>query len=283
MAAGLDADGKLVGLHLRVSGQSINAFSNPAGIVGGKDMRQLQGYYEAAGDAQLGYTVPNLLIEYVMRNTHVPVGPWRGVNTNQNGVYLECFIDEAARAAGKDPLEFRRALMGNHPKHLAVLNAAAERAGWGTPLPAGVHRGIAQFMGYGSYSAAVAEVSLTPQGKVKVQRMVLALNCGHAVNPDQIAAQVEGSVAYGLSATFYGEMTVKDGRIVEQNFDTYPMLRLAEMPKVETVIVPTYDFWGGVGEPTICVVAPSVLNAIHAATGKPARTLPLRHLGLVSL
>ncbi|MET0346727.1 MAG: molybdopterin cofactor-binding domain-containing protein, partial [Casimicrobiaceae bacterium] len=135
--------------------------------------------------------------------------------------------------------------------------------------------------GYGSYSAAVAEVSLTPQGKVKVHRMVLALNCGHAVNPDQIAAQVEGSVAYGLSATFYGEMSVKDGRIVEQNFDTYPILRLAEMPKVETVIVPTYDFWGGVGEPTICVVAPSVLNAIHAATGKPARTLPLRHLGLV--
>ncbi|MET0442799.1 MAG: molybdopterin cofactor-binding domain-containing protein [Casimicrobiaceae bacterium] len=281
MAAGLDADGKLIGLHLRVSGQSINAFSNPAGIVGGKDMRQLQGYYEAAGDAQLGYTVPNLLIEYVMRNTHVPVGPWRGVNTNQNGVYMECFIDEAARAAGKDPLEFRRALMGNHPKHLAVLNAAADKAGWGTPLPAGVHRGIAQFMGYGSYSAAVAEVSLTPQGKVKVHRMVLALNCGHAVNPDQIAAQVEGSVAYGLSATFYGEMSVKDGRIVEQNFDTYPILRLAEMPKVETVIVPTYDFWGGVGEPTICVVAPSVLNAIHAATGKPARTLPLRHLGLV--
>jgi len=280
MAAGLDENGALVGLHLRVSGQSINAFSNPAGVVGGKDMRQLQGYYEEAGDAQLGYTVPNLTIEYVMRNSHVPVGPWRGVNTNQNGVYMECFIDEAARAAGKDPLEFRRALMTKHPKHLAVLNAAADKAGWGTPLPAGVHRGIAQFMGYGSYSAAVAEVSITPQGKVKVHRMVLALNCGHAVNPGQIAAQVEGSVAYGLSATFYGECTVKDGRMVEQNFDTYPILRLAEMPKVETVVVPSYDFWGGVGEPTICVVAPSVLNAIHAATGKPVRNLPLKHLNL---
>jgi isoquinoline 1-oxidoreductase beta subunit len=280
MAAGLDADGKLVALHVRVSGQSINAFSNPSGIAGGKDMRQLQGYYEEPGDAQLGYSVPNLLIEYAMRNTHVPVGPWRGVNTNQNGVYMECFIEEAARSAGKDSLEFRRSLMGSHPKHLAVLNAAAEKAGWGTPLPSGVHRGIAQFMGYGSYSAAVAEVSLTPQGKVKVHRMVLALNCGHAVNPDQIAAQVEGSVAYGLSAAFYGEMTVKDGRMVEQNFDTYPILRLAEMPKVETVIVPTYDFWGGVGEPTICVVTPSVLNAIHAATGKPVRSLPLKHLGL---
>ena len=276
MEAGLDEAGALVGLHVRVSGQSINAFSNPAGITGGKDMRQLQGYYAEAGDAQLGYTVPNLLIEYAMRNSHVPVGAWRGVNTNQNGVYMECFIDEVARAAGKDPLEFRRALMREHPKHLAVLNAAAEKAGWGTPLPAGVHRGIAQFMGYGSYSAAVAEVSLTPQGKVKVHRMVLALNCGHAVNPDQIAAQVEGSVAYGLSAAFYGESTVKDGRVVERNFDTYPILRLAEMPKVETVIVPTFDFWGGVGEPTICVVSPAMLNAVHAATGKPVRRLPLR-------
>ena len=155
-----------------------------------------------------------------MRNTHVPVGPWRGVNTNQNGVYLECFMDEVARAAGKDPLEFRRALMSKHPKHLAVLNAAAEKAGWGKPLPAGVHRGIAQFMGYGSYSAAVAEVSVAPNGKVKVHRMVLALNCGHAVNPDQIAAQVEGSVAYGLSAALYGEITVDKGRIVEDNFHT---------------------------------------------------------------
>ena len=268
MEAGLDETGALVGLHVRVSGQSINAFFNPAGITGGKDMRQLQGYYAEPGDAQLGYTVPNLLIEYAMRNSHVPVGAWRGVNTNQNGVYMECFIDEVARAAGKDPLEFRRALMSQHPKHLAVLNAAAEKAGWGTPLPAGVHRGIAQFMGYGSYSAAVAEVSLTPEGKVKVHRMVLALNCGHAVNPDQIAAQVEGSVAYGLSAAFYGESNVKDGRIVEQNFDTYPILRLAEMPKVETVIVPTFDFWGGVGEPTICVVSPAMLNAVHAATGQ---------------
>jgi isoquinoline 1-oxidoreductase beta subunit len=280
MSAGLDADGNLVGLHVRVSGQSINATLNPAGIVGGKDRRQLQGFWEEPGDAQLGYTVPNLLIEYVMRNSHVPVGPWRGVNTNQNGVYMECFIEEVARAAGKDSLEFRRALMSKHPKHLAVLNAAAEKGDWGKPLPPGVHRGIAQFMGYGSYSAATAEVSVSPEGKVKVHRMVLALNCGHAVNPDQIAAQVEGSVAYGLTATLYGECKVKDGRMVDLNFDTYEIMRLAEMPKVETVIVPTYDFWGGVGEPTICVVAPAVLNAIHAATGKPVRSLPLKNVRL---
>jgi isoquinoline 1-oxidoreductase beta subunit len=281
LQAGLDDSGNLVGLHVRVSGQSINAMLNPKGIVEGKDMRQLQGYYDTPGDAQLGYDVPNLLIEYVMRNTHVPVGPWRGVNTNQNAVYMECFMEEVARAAGKDSLEFRRALMKEHPKHLAVLNAAAEKAEWGKPLPAGVHRGLAQFMGYGSYSAAVAEVSVSPQGKLRVHRMVLAVNSGHAVNPSQIEAQVQGSVAYGLTATLYGEMPVDKGRMTSLNFDTYEIMRLAEMPKVEVVIVPTYDFWGGIGEPTICVVAPSVLNAIYAATGKPVRSLPLKNVKLV--
>ena len=280
-SAGLDEKSNLVGLHVRVSGQSINAWLNPAAMAGGRDMRQLQGYWAEPGDAQLGYSVPNLLIEYAMRNTHVPVGPWRGVNTNQNGYYMECFIEELARAAGKDSLEFRRAMMSKHPKHLAVLNAAAERGDWGKPLPQGVHRGIAQFMGYGSYSAATAEVSVDAEGKVKVHRMVLALNCGHAVNPDQIAAQVEGSVAYGLSAVLYGECPVENGRMTSLNFDTYQLARLAEMPKVETVIVPTNDFWGGVGEPTICVVAPAVINAIQAATGKPVRSLPLKNVKLV--
>ena len=280
LSASLDQDGKLVGLHIRLAGQSINAYLSPSLPVGGPKERQLQGWYEAPGDAQFGYDVPNLQIEYAMRNTHVPVGPWRGVNTNQNAIYLECFIDEAARAANKDPLEFRRALMAKFPKHLAVLNAAAEKADYGKPLPAGVHRGIAQFMGYASYSAAVAEVSVSPEGKLKVHRLVLALNCGHAVNPGQIEAQVQGSVAYGLTATLYGECPVKDGRMTDINFDRYQIMRLAEMPKVETVIVPTYDTWGGVGEPTICVTAPSVLNAIHAATGRPVRSLPLKNVKL---
>ena len=279
MSAGLDAQGNLVGLHIRVSGQSINALLNPLAIKDGKDERQLQGFYTEAGDAQFGYTIPNLLTEYVMRNTHVPVGPWRGVNTNQNAVYAECFIEEVAKAAGKDSLAFRRAMLQNHPKHLAVLNAAADKGDWGKPLPAGVFRGIAQFMGYGSYSAATAEVSVSATGELKIHRMVLATNCGHAVNPDQIAAQVEGGVAYGLSATLFGENTIENGRVKELNFDTYRILKIKEMPKVETVIVPTYDFWGGVGEPTICVVAPAVLNAIFAATGKPVRNLPLKNHG----
>ncbi len=279
MSAGLDAAGNLVGLHARLSGQSINALLNPLAIKDGKDERQLQGFYSEAGDAQFGYTIPNLLTEYVMRNTHVPVGPWRGVNTNQNGVFAECFIEECAKAAGKDSLAFRRTLMSQFPKHLAVLNAAAEKGDWGKPLPKGVFRGIAQFMGYGSYSAATAEVSVSDKGEVKVHRMVLATNCGHAVNPDQIAAQVEGGVSYGLSATFFGENTIENGRVKELNFDTYRVLKMAAMPKVETIIVPTYDFWGGVGEPTICVVAPAVLNAIFAATGKPVRNLPLKNEG----
>jgi isoquinoline 1-oxidoreductase beta subunit len=281
MAAGLDEQGNLVGLQVRISGQSINAFVNPALVAGGKDMRQLQGFDVNPGEAQLGYAAPNMLIEYVMRNTHVPVGPWRGVNTNQNAVYMECFMDEVAKAAGKDPLEFRRSLMGNFPKHRAILDAVAEKAGWGQPLPAGVHRGIAQFNGYATYSAAVAEVSVSDAGKLKIHRLVLGVNCGHPVNPDQIAAQCQGSVAFGLTAALYGECPVKDGRMTSLNFDTYQILRLAEMPKVETIIVPTYDFWGGIGEPTIAVVSPAVLNAIFAATGKPVRSLPLKGVKLV--
>ena len=280
MTAGLDEKGNLVGLTVRSSGQSINAWVNPSAIKDGKDERQLQGFWKEPGDAQLGYTIPNLLVEYAIRNTHVPVGPWRGVNTNQNGVYMECFIEEVARAAGKDSLAFRQSLMQNHPKHLQVLNAAAEKGDWGKPTAPGVFRGIAQFMGYGAYSAAVAEVTVSPKGEVKVLRMVLATNAGHFVNPHQVAAQVEGGVAMGLSATFFGECTVENGRIQQKNFDTYQLLRLAQMPKVETVLVPTYDFWGGVGEPTICVVGPAVLNAIFAATGKPWRDLPLRKHGL---
>ena len=280
MEAGLDDKGNLLALKMRISGQSINAYMSPALIKDGKDERQLQGLTAARSDAYIGYTVRNLLIEYAMRNSSVPVGPWRGVNTNQNAIYLECFMDETAKAAGRDPLEFRRALMDNHPRHLAVLNAAAEKAGWGKPLPDGMHRGIAQFKGYGSYSAAVAEVSITPRGRVKVHRLVFALDCGYVVNPNQVEAQIEGSVAFGLSAVLYGENTVKSGQVVEKNFDTYQLVRIDEMPKVESALVPSGGFWGGVGEPTICVVAPAVMNAIFAATGKPVRSLPLKNINL---
>jgi isoquinoline 1-oxidoreductase beta subunit len=274
MTGGLDANGNLVALHARISGQSILASVAPSRMENGVDKLAFQGWLED----EFGYmAIPNLLIDHAVRNTHVPVGFWRGVNHNQNAIYMECFIDELAHAAGKDPLEFRRAILTKNPKHLAVLNAAAEKAEWGKKLPEGVFRGICQNNGFGSYTAAVAEVSVGKDGKVKIHRIVAATDPGYAVNPDQIAAQVEGSFVYGLSALLYSENTVKDGRIVEGNFDTYEVMRMEDMPKVETVLVPSGGFWGGVGEPTIAVAAPAVLNAIFAATGKRIRTMPLKH------
>ncbi len=279
LVGGLDAAGRLVALHLRLSGQSILAGVAPQNLQDGRDPVAFQGL-TPSGDGAFGYDVPNLLVDHAMRNPHVPPGFWRGVNHNQNALYLECFVDELAHAAGVDPLEFRRRHMQKHPKHLAVLEAAAARAGWGTPAAPGVFRGLAQHMGFGSYTAAVAEVSVSRDGALKIHRIVAATDPGHAVNPQQIAAQVEGSFAYGLSACLYGECTVKDGRIEQRNFDTYPVMRMADMPKVETIVMPSGGFWGGVGEPTIAVAAPAVLNAVFAATGRRVRTLPLRHADL---
>lgn len=280
MTGALDKDGNLTGLHMRISGQSIVAGIFPQNIQNGRDPVVFQGLNASGPEASIGYTIPNLLIDHAMRNPHVPPGFWRGVNLNQNAIYLESFIDELANAAGKDPLEFRRALMKNHPKHLAVLNAAAEKAGWGKPLPAGVFRGICQTMGFGAYVAAVAEVSVSPEGKLKIHRIVAATDPGHVVNPAQVERQIEGSFVYGLSAALYGEITIKDGRVEQENFDTYEVMRLEAMPAVETVLVPSGGFWGGVGEPTIAVAAPAVLNAIFAATGKRIRNLPLKNADL---
>ncbi len=280
LTAGLDGQGNITGLHMRISGQSILAAVFPQNVVNGKDPIVFQGLNAAGPEAGIGYTIPNLLIDHAMRNPHVPPGFWRGVNLNQNAVYLECFIDEVAHATQQDPLALRRKLMANHPKHLAVLNAAAERGGWGQPAPAGVFRGLAQTMGYGSYVAACAEVSVSAQGVLKVLRIVAATDPGYAVNPQQIEAQVEGSFAYGLSAALYGSCTVKDGRIEQTNFHTYPVLKMEDMPKVETVLVSSGGFWGGVGEPTIAVAAPAVLNAIFAATGRRIRDLPLKDQNL---
>ncbi len=274
MSAGLDAQGNVTGLHMRISGQSILAYLLPSRMENGVDPVQFQGLIPS----EFGYlAIPNLLVDHAMRNTHVPVGFWRGVNVNQNAVYLECFIDELAHEAGKDPLAFRRQLLAKNPKQLAVLNAACAKAGYDKPLPKGVFRGICQYTGFGSYTASVAEVSVSAKGELKIHRIVAATDCGIAVNPDQIAAQVEGSFGYGLSATLYSENTIENGRVVQSNFDSYEVARMADMPKVETVIVASGGFWGGVGEPTIAVAAPAVLNAIFAATGKRVRSLPLKH------
>jgi isoquinoline 1-oxidoreductase beta subunit len=280
----LDAQGNLTGLHMRISGQSIVAGIFPQNIRDGRDPVVFQGLNASGGEADIGYSIPNLLIDHAMRNPHVPPGFWRGVNLNQNAIYLECFMDELAHAAGKDPLAFRRALMGNHPRHLAVLNAVAEKVGWGSAAAPvngqAVFRGLAQTHGFGSYVAACAEVSVSDKGELKIHRIVAATDCGHAVNPQQIEMQVEGSFVYGLSAALHSESTVKNGRIEQKNFDTYQVLRMDEMPKVETIILQSGGFWGGVGEPTIAVAAPAVLNAIFAATGERVRQLPLKHADL---
>ena len=279
LTGALDADGNLVALHMRISGQSILASVRPEAMQNGMDPVVFQGLNPGGAEGAIGYTIPNLLIDHAMRNPPVPPGFWRGVNLNQNALYLECFIDELAHVAGQDPLAFRRRLMANHPKHLAVLEAVAQRIGWDSPPPQGVHRGLAQIMGYGSYVAAAAEVSVA-DGRLRIHRIVAATDPGHAVNPAQIERQVEGSFVYGLSACLYGECTIRGGRVEQENFDTYTVLRLDEMPAVETIIMPSGGFWGGVGEPTIAVAAPAVLNALFAATGQRIRTVPLVNHGL---
>jgi len=275
LVGAFDADNNLTALQLRLSGQSIQFSLRPEALVNGMDPGAFSGL-NASGEAAIGYSIPNLLIEHAMRNPHVPPGFWRGVNINHNAIYLECFMDELAHSVGQDPVEFRRKLMTKHPKHLAVLNAVAEKIGWGTPAPQGVYRGIAQHMGYNSYVAAAAEISVIGGNKIKVHRIVAATDPGYAVNPAQIERQVAGSFVFGLTGLVYGGCTVKDGRIEQSNFDTYNSMRISEMPKVESIIMPSGGFWGGVGEPTICVGAPAVLNAYFAATGKRIRSVPLR-------
>ena len=282
LVGGLDASGNLTGLHMRISGQSILAAVRPEVVQAqkGRDPLSFQGVFES-GEHQFSYTVPNLLIDHAMRNTHVPPGFWRGVNINQNAIFIECFMDELADAAGQDALEFRRKLLGGNPRGLAVLNAAAEKIGWGKPLPNGRHRGLAVLKAFNSYVAGAAEISVTDGSKVKVHRLVGASDPGYAVNPAQIERQVAGSFVYGLSAAFMQECTVKDGRIEQTNFHEYNSMRIAQMPKVETVLLQGGGpVWGGIGEPTICVAAPAVMNAFYRATGKRLRSVPLKNHGL---
>ena len=274
MTAGFDANKNLVALHMRISGQSILATVFPSRLENGKDPVTFQGLLAGGAEGAFGYNIPNVLIDHAMRNPSVPAGFWRGVNTNHNAIYVETFIDQLAHEIGEDPLAFRLKYL--KPKHAAVLKAVAEKAGYGTPAPKGVYRGLSQIMGFGSYVAGCAEVSVD-NNQVKIIRIIGGTNSGHAVNPEQIARQVEGSFVFGLSAMLYGECTVRGGRIEQKNFDTYQVMRLDEMPKVEAVIMPDGEFWGGVGEPTIAVAAPAVLNAIFAATGKRIYNFPLKN------
>jgi isoquinoline 1-oxidoreductase beta subunit len=270
MKAGLDAGGNLVALHTRVACPSILKVLMPRALGnGGIDFTAVRSFTD------MPYAVPHQRVDYAMRNGHVPVGFWRAPG-QQNSFYRECFIDELAVAAGKDPVEYRRAMLKPDDRNRLVLEAAVKAAGWGTPLPPGVHRGVAVSDGFGSYAAMVAEVSVGAKGTLKVHRIVVAIDSGHVVNPDTCRAQAEGNVIYGLGTIINQENRVKNGRIVESNFHDFPLPQISDMPRVETVLVPTGGFWGGHGEPAILPLVPAVCNAIFAATGKRVRSLPLK-------
>jgi len=274
MKAGLDASGNPVAWYSRVSAPSIIATLLKLPLKEGIDPQAVASY------ADQPYSIPNVRVEYAQRNPHVPVGFWRTVGHSQNPYMRECFVDELATAAGKDPYEYRRALLGKAPKELGVLEATAKAVGWGKPLPAGVHRGIAVTEAYGSYTCAVAEVSVNDKGGLTIHRLVLGIDCGYVVNPDNVIAQMQGSAVYALTAMIWGEITIKDGRVEQSNFHDYRLMQLREMPKVEVVMAPSGGFWGGVGEPGQASILPAVCNAIHAATGKRIRSLPLKNHGL---
>jgi isoquinoline 1-oxidoreductase beta subunit len=269
MKAGLDAQGKVVAMHTTIACPSIMKVL-AAVPADGIDFTAVRSFND------LPYAIPNQQVDYAMRNGHVPVGYWRAPG-QQNPFYRECFVDELALAAGKDPVEFRLAMLKQGDKNRGVLEAVAKASGWGSALGAGVHRGVAVADGFGSYTAMVAEVSVGADGKPKVRRIVVAIDSGYVVNPDTCRAQAESNVVYGLGAILYQEINVKDGRVAQSNFHDFPLPRIDEMPEVETVLVPTGGFWGGHGEPAILPLAPAVCNAIFAATGTRVRSLPLKH------
>lgn len=270
LTAGLDAAGMPAVWHHRIVGPSLKESLDPGSVKNGHDPTSTQ------GAAQLPYAIPNLRVQYAMVQTGVPCGYWRSVGHSNNAFVVESFLDELAAAGGQDPLAFRLALLADEPRHRAVLELVARKAGWGRRRAAGRFQGLAVHKSFGSVVAQVAEVSVGKTGEVRVHRVVCAVDCGFAVNPNTVAAQMEGSVAYALSAALKGEITVADGRAVQSNFHDYPILRFDEMPEVETHLVPSIEPPAGVGEPGVPPTIPAVLNAIHAATGRRLRRLPVR-------
>jgi isoquinoline 1-oxidoreductase beta subunit len=270
LAAGLGADGNPVAFTARVACDSINNWFFPGSVKNGMDQSSVEGLDDTP------YDIPNILVDYKMTTPGIPTGFWRSVGASQNGFFEESFIDELAAAAKKDPYEYRKALLSKQPRHLGVLNLAAEKAGWGKPLPKGVFRGIAMVEAFDTYVAEVAEVSVGKDGTVKVHRVVCAVDCGQPVNPHIIEQQAMGGIVYGLTQTLKDEITIDKGRVVQANFDSYDMLRMNEMPKVEVYIVASSEVPRGMGEPAVPPVAPAVCNAIFAATGKRIRKIPVR-------
>jgi len=275
LTAGLDAGGMPAAWHVRIAGLSILASVIPEmnALI---DRNFLQNFLE-----DMPYDIPNYLVDYAVRSTHVPVGIWRSIYYSQNAFFKESFIDEMAHAGGQDPYRFRRKLLNGKPQHLEVLDAAARRARWDQPPPPGVYRGIAINEACGSICAQVVEASVSDAGAVRVHRVISAIDCGHVVNPLTVELQTQSAVVFGLTAALYGEITIADGGVQQNNFHDYEMLRMADMPRVETVTVPSGDAsgesWGGVGEPPVAPLAPALCNAIFAATGRRIRSLPLKN------
>jgi isoquinoline 1-oxidoreductase beta subunit len=271
ISAGLDGAGKLVAWRHTVVGQSIavgTPFEN-AIVKDGIDNASVE------GASDIPYAIPNLRVELHSPKLGVPVLWWRSVGHSHTAFVVESFLDEAALAAGRDPLEFRRSLLSAKPRHLGVLELAAAKGDWGKPLPKGKGRGIAVHESFGSFVAQVAEVSVNEGGRIRVERVVCAIDCGRTVNPDTIVAQMESGIIFGLSAVLHGAITLKDGRVEQGNFDSYPVVRMNEAPRMEVHIVPSREEPGGVGEPGVPPIAPAVANAVFSAAGLRLRRLPM--------
>jgi isoquinoline 1-oxidoreductase beta subunit len=271
MKAALDGDGNLVALSDHIVGQSILKGTpfEPMLVKDGVDGTSVE------GAANLPYAIPNLKVDLTTTDVRVPVLWWRSVGSTHTAYATECFLDEIAKAAGKDPVEFRLAMLDKHPRHAGVLKLAAEKAGWGTPLPAGRFRGVALHESFATFVAQVVEVSATDKSDFKVERVVCAVDCGTVVNPDQVRAQMEGGIGFGLGAILQEELTLTHGVVDQENYDTYQPLRIEKMPKVEVYIVPSDAPPTGVGEPGVPPIGPAVANALRAALGRDIRTLPI--------
>ena len=270
MKAGLDAQGNVVAWTHRIVGQSIMKGTAFEGQPGSLDATSVE------GASNLPYAVANIDVDVHSPAFPVPVLWWRSVGSTHNAYATEVFTDMVAKAAGKDPLAWRMAMLGKHPRHTAVLDLAAQKSGWGSDLGPNRARGLAVAESFGSFVAQVAEISRDAQGNIKVDRIVCAVDCGMAINPDMIRAQMEGGIGYGLGAVLKGEITLKDGIVEQGNFDGYDVLRINEMPKIEVHIVPSDVAPTGVGEPGVPPAGPAVANAIFALTGKAPTILPIK-------